>query len=150
MHTLSYVTWNKTNFPVPNGSRNFKVMAAIIAQKKLLQWSKTENFVIPGDGPSPHDLRGEEIRYFLQTKQDATDRRTKRNCNTSGGGGAQDLAPFAWTLTVRSYPTGIRDEPRLRKYSPSFVSYLTKKRLTMFPMQLAMCTKGPSLPRRGC
>ena len=33
--TLSYVTWNKTNFPVPNGSRNLKVMAAIIAQKKL-------------------------------------------------------------------------------------------------------------------
>jgi len=40
MHTLSYVTWNKTNFPVPNGSRNFKVMAAIIAQKKLFKWSR--------------------------------------------------------------------------------------------------------------
>jgi hypothetical protein len=34
-HTLSYVTWNKTSFPVPNGSRNLRVMAAIIAQKKL-------------------------------------------------------------------------------------------------------------------
>jgi hypothetical protein len=34
------VTWNKTNFPVPKGSRNFKVMAAIIAQKKLSEWLK--------------------------------------------------------------------------------------------------------------
>jgi hypothetical protein len=32
---LSYVTWNKTSFPVPKGSRTFKVIAAIIAQKKL-------------------------------------------------------------------------------------------------------------------
>src|SRR5258706_7457924 len=29
----------------------------------------------------------------------------------------------------------------------SFVSYFLKNRLTMFPIQLTMCTKGPSLPR---
>lgn len=34
-HTLSYVTWKRTSFPVPNGSKNRRVTAAIIAQKKL-------------------------------------------------------------------------------------------------------------------
>ena len=33
---------------------------------------------------------------------------------------------------------------------PSFVSYLLKKRLTIFPMQEAICTKGPSLPTLTC
>src|ERR1700753_1920356 len=42
--TLSYVTWNRTNFPVPNGSTNLKVIAAIIAQKKLLEGSERYNW----------------------------------------------------------------------------------------------------------
>jgi hypothetical protein len=29
------VTWKRTSFPVPNGSKNLSVIAAIIAQKKL-------------------------------------------------------------------------------------------------------------------
>lgn len=33
--TLSYVTWKRTSFPVPNGSKNRRVTAAIMAQKKL-------------------------------------------------------------------------------------------------------------------
>ena len=96
-HTLSYVTWNKTNFPVPNGSRNLKVMAAIIAQKKLFGRSNIVGLGFPGHTPSPHDFWGEEIGNFLQTEQDATNRRTERNCNTSSGSSAEDLAPFTWT-----------------------------------------------------
>ena len=46
MRTLSYVTWNKTSFPVPNGSRNFNVMAAIIAQKKLFERSEVTRLVM--------------------------------------------------------------------------------------------------------
>ena len=29
------MTWNNTNFPLPNGSKNLRVIAATIAQKKL-------------------------------------------------------------------------------------------------------------------
>ena len=29
------MTWNNTNFPLPNGSKNLSVIAATIAQKKL-------------------------------------------------------------------------------------------------------------------
>jgi hypothetical protein len=96
-HTLSYVTWNKTSFPVPNGSRNLKVIAAIIAQKKLFGRSNIAGLGFPGHTPSPHDLWGKEIRNFLQTEQHATNRRTERNCNTSGGSSTEDLASFTWT-----------------------------------------------------
>jgi len=60
----------------------------------------------PPHRPSPHDLRGEEIRYFLQTEQYTTNRRTECDCNTSGGSGTQDLASFTWTLVIRSPLTG--------------------------------------------
>ena len=67
---------------------------------------KTEDFVIPGHEPSPHDLGGEEIRHLLQTKQDTTNRCAERDCNAGGGSCTQDLASLAWTLTVRSHSTG--------------------------------------------
>lgn len=35
IRTLSYVTWNSTSFPLPNGSKNLSVTAATMAQKKL-------------------------------------------------------------------------------------------------------------------
>src|SRR6266851_6094160 len=35
--TLSYFTWKSTIFPVPKGSRKRNVIAAIIAQKKLVR-----------------------------------------------------------------------------------------------------------------
>ena len=134
------MTWNKTNFPVPNGSRNFRVIAAIIAQKKLLQLSAIAELVVPGHMPSPHDLRREEIRHFLQAEQHPTYGCTERDRDTSGGSGAQDLASFAFGLMIRSPFHKIRDidKGRSRENGPSFVSYLMKKRLTMFPMQLAM------------
>ena len=81
-------------------------MAAIIAQKKLFKWSTAEIFVSPIHRPSPHDLGGEEIRYFLQTEQDTANRCTERNCNAGGGSRTQDLASFAWTLAIRSHSIG--------------------------------------------
>jgi len=92
VRTLSYVTWNRTNFPVPKGSRNLKVMAAIIAQKKLFEWSDIPESVVPGHIPSPHNFRGEEIRHFLQAEQDTTNRRAECNCNAGSGSSTQDLA----------------------------------------------------------
>lgn len=62
-------------------------MAAIIAQKKLLEWSEITKPTVPRHKPSPHDLRGEEIRDLLQTKQDTADGRTEGNGNTGGRSG---------------------------------------------------------------
>jgi len=67
-------------------------MAAIIAQKKLFEWSDIAELVIPGHRPSPHNLGGEEIRHFLQAEQDTTNRRTECNRNAGSGSGTQDLA----------------------------------------------------------
>jgi len=80
-------------------------MAAIIAQKKLYEWSELAELSNHSHMPSPHDLGREEIRDFLQTEQDATNRRTERDCNTSSGSSAQDLASFTWTLMIRSHFT---------------------------------------------
>ena len=45
-----YVTWKRTSFPVPKGSRKRNVIAAIIAQKKL-----TRGFRMKGNPPVPED-----------------------------------------------------------------------------------------------
>ena len=79
-------------------------MAAIIAQKKLFKRSDTAESAVPSHIPSPHDLRGEEIRNFLQTEQDTADGRTERNCNTSSGSGTQYLTPFTCTLRLEHAP----------------------------------------------
>lgn len=79
---------------MPNGSRNLRVIAAIIAQKKLFGWSDIAGSVAFCHKPSPHDLRWEEVRDFLQAEQDTTDRRTERNCNACSRSSTQNLASF--------------------------------------------------------
>src|SRR6266550_294707 len=52
----------------------------------------------------------------------------------------RSVFPFAW---LKRRQTNVSEELRSQ---PSLFSYLLEKRLIILPMQLAMCTKGPSLP----
>lgn len=147
--------------PVPNGSRNRSVAAAIIAQKKLDRShpnvsSRDCNVRLsdvkprPRCLPAPEHLSREEIRYFLEREQYASDGRAECDCYASGGSCAKDLTSFGWRDILDNKP-GTRGRRRWTRYygtsyAPSFVSYLTNQRLTIFPKQLAMCTNGPSLP----
>ena len=90
--TLSYVTWNRTSLPLPNGSKKRSVTAATIAQKKLPRYvspatrTTFKNRILP----PPHDLRGEEVRHLLKAEQDATNGCTERDRNSGRTGRTED------------------------------------------------------------
>ena len=114
--TLSYVTWKRTSFPVPKGSRNRNVPAAIIAQKKLTCYVRDRaNYLRSRKIPSPHDLevpilvgvlieypttnlRREEIRYFFQTEEYATNGSSECHCNSCSACSAEHLTSFAYEV----------------------------------------------------
>ena len=144
--TLSYVTWNRTSLPLPNGSRNRSVTAATIAQKKLCALRTCQpqlRMEEPKPLPPPHDLCRKEVRHFFETEQDAADGRAEGNGHPGRTRSTEDPATLACSnaSTSGSYGRCV--------YSPSFVSYLLKNLLTMLPTQEAMWTKGPSLPVKG-
>ena len=62
---------------------------------------------------------------------------------------ATPAALAALSISRRLPGNGLTEEKRLRvtDNTPSLFSYLPKYRLTVFPIQLAMCTNGPSFPR---
>ena len=134
------MTWNSTSLPVPKGSSVRRVKAAILAQKKLVNGLAYREAGKKACIPSPHDLWREEIRDFLQAEQRSANGCTEGNGHTCGASGAQDPASLGYAAGQHAYMQ------RNRANIPSLFSYLLCTRLTMLPMQLAIWTKGPSLP----
>ena len=129
---------------MPKGSRNLNVIAAIIAQKKLLEWSDIRGLVISVTNLLHMTLGGK--KYDTSSKLNKTPPMGAPKATATPA--AQAALRISRLLPVNKRSDPQDDKRRSRKDEPSFVSYLLKKRLTMFPMQLAMWTNGPSLPRR--
>jgi hypothetical protein len=104
-----------------------------------------------GDGRAeqraPHGLRRKEVGDLFEGEEDAADGLVEEK----GDEERQRLDRYLFRLARPTAPKATATPAaqaalKISRRLPSFVSYLRKRREQMLPMQLAMCTIGPSFP----